>query len=519
VKNVAIELGLIPFTYLMSAVLTALLPTTTSSKKVVDAVAVLSSVSGLALALKLFLTVNSTGIALYRFGGFPPPLGVVYVADEASSMLALLTSFALFSSTLYAVWLIPHEARHIYYTLTFLLATGVHGCLFTGDIFNFYISIELIAVSSYAITGFYRDRPRAIRAAVIYGIAGTIITSFLLLASFTLYGSYGTLNMADVSLKARNPSAVVAFSGGIHGDIMLVSKISLALVTWVLLFKSGIMPNHFWLPEAYRAAPLSAVALFTAADIVGIYGLIRFYYSIFTKGIVVEDFRALLLKALMFMGAASAVVAALLVARQRKVRELIAYSSISQFSLALLGLTTEAGEAIAGSLLHLIVNGLGDMAVLYSSGILLCIPRDGDTRNKLIFAISRATLVIGILNLFGVIPILPGFWSKTYLTLGFIRAGIPQGAALVLASSGLCAVGYLRVALRLLSSSKVEQQLVGQGSRSVVIPIFVLSLLAATTVALGMLLLLSSNAREAVINYGSLVIAVERYVEKVLSSI
>ncbi|MCS7128770.1 MAG: proton-conducting transporter membrane subunit [Sulfolobales archaeon] len=511
-----VELGLIPFTYLASTALVALLSATILSKKVIDAIAVLSSISGFALTLKLFLVVSNAGIALYRFGGFPPPLGVVYVADEASSMLALLTSFALLSSTLYAVWLIAPEARYIYYILTFLLMAGVHGCLFTGDVFNFYVSVELVAISSYAITGFYRDRPRAVRAAIIYGIAGTIVTSFLLLASFMLYGSYGTLNMADISMKARNPSAITMLSGGIHGDIVLVSKVSLTLITWVLLFKSGIMPNHFWLPEAYRAAPLPAVALFTAtADIVGVYGLMRFYYSVFTKGIVVEDFRATILKALMFMGAASTVIAALLVARQRTVRGLVAYSSVSQFSLALLGLTAETSEAIAGSLLHLIVNGLGDMAVLYSVGILQYMLRSG---GKLIFAMSRAALIIGLLNLFGILPILPGFWSKTYLTLGFIQAGMPHGAALVLISTGLCAVGYLRTIIRLLSLSEVKQSVEQDVERNAAIPIFTLSLLVAVTIALGMLLLLSSNVREAAINYGSLVMDVERYVNKVLSS-
>lgn len=509
-----IELGITPFIYLVSAALVALTSTYLGGKRVVDVIAVLGALCGFIAVLRLYTYVSMSGIATYRFGGFPPPLAVVYVVDEISSVLVLFTSFSLLVVTVYASELVESGLRSTYYVLSFLLATGVYGCLCTGDLFNFYVSVELLAISSYVMTGIYKENPRAVRAALIYGVAGSIVTSFLLLAVFMLYGSYGTLNMADISLKLRDPSVEVVFSGRVHGDIALTSKVSLALITWVLLFKSGIMPNHFWLPEAYRVAPLPVIVLFaTSADIIGVYSFFRLYHLVFGEETLISEFRLILVNLLLFLGSASAVISALLVSRQKTIRGLVAYSSISQFSLALLGIMIGTSEAIAGATLHLITNGLGDMVVIFSVASL----RHKEANLKIVSRLSYIALVTGLLNLFGVIPLLPGFWSKTYLTLGFIEVGVPQGSVVVLVSTGLCAVGYFKVILRYLGTSKsLESCSTRAGVKRTVFSQIVLLLMMLITIGLGSALLLSSELREALIRYSALATDVERYIESVL---
>lgn len=515
----ALGASLIPFICLIFAIL-APLTSIVFSKKVSDLVVLLGSITVFILALKLFVTVSKAGIIVYRFGGFPPPLGVVYVFDEINSILALSSSFALLLSILYTLMFESNEYRYALYSLFYLLMSGVYGCLFTGDIFNFYVSIELTAVSSYVLTGFNRGK-RAVRAAIIYGIAGTAITSFLLLASFIIYGSYGTLNIADIALKSRNTSAEVMFSGTVFGDIMLPSKVALALITWIFLFKSGIMPNHFWLPEAYSVAPLPALVLFsTSADILGIYGLVRLYHLVFSDESVIRDFRATMLSILLFLGTASAIIASMLVAKQKSIRKLVAYSSISQFSLALLGIVSCTGEGIAGSILHLVVNGLGDAAVLYSAGILnyysANLPQG--YKHKLTILLAKTALVIGLINLFGIIPIIPGFWSKALLVLGFVKSGIAVAAIAVLVSAGLCAIGYFSTLMRILQKHRYSGTIPNTGTRYLtnIVATAILLLILIACIGLGVSITLYSNIRTKFIELGYNAMNSWRYINMVL---
>lgn len=467
----------------------------------------------MALDLKMLLSLGAGELAVYRFGGVPPPLGVVFVVDRASAALATLSAFSAAVTFIYLLWSMDGASRQHFYALALLMMAGVHSCLFTGDMFNLYVSIELVAISSYALTALLGRSPLAVRAAIIYGITGTTITSFLLLSVVLLYGCYGTLNMADIALKATRPDSVVPLSGGVHGDIVPTTKVSIALATWVFLFKSGIMPNHFWLPEVYRSAPFQAVALFTSsADIIGIYGIIRLYSTIFTNATIFREFLGGFLTVIMVMGGASAIISSLLVARQKTIRRLVAYSTVAQLSLSLLGVGAGNPEALAGSLLNVIANGLGDMSALYSAH---AIRSTGIRGSRYAHAVSKAALVAGFLNLFGVLPIFPGFWGKAFLTLGLLRAGSPLGVATVLVSAGLCAVGYFKLTLRLLSQSGECSRADGKATGNA-IPATMLTLLIMAMLGFGVALLVSGDLRLKIQSREALVAGAETYIRYLL---
>lgn len=511
-----IELGITPFICFIMAVLVPL-TSFVFGKRVGDVIAAIGSIICIALAIKIFSVANSIGITVYRFGGFPPPLGVAYIADAVNSVLALFTSFALFISLSLAMLTIDTRYRYLFHTLAYLLVAGVYGCLFTIDIFNLYVSIELIAISSYALTAFYRNR-RAIRAAIIYGISGTVVTSFLLLTTLLIYGSYGTINMIDIALKVLDPGIITPLSGGVFGNIFLSSKIAIALATWTFLFKSGIVPNHFWLPETYSATPFPAIILFTAgADIIGVYGLLRLYYTVFPSGGMLDDYRNLFFNILLVIGIISAIISSMLVSRQTTIRKLIAYSSISQFSLALLGITTRTVEGISGSILHIIVNGLGDIAIIYSISILY-LARNMRVLDNFIHILSKLVLVIGMLNLFGITPVLPGFWSKTFITLGFINASIPWGAAIVLISSGLCAIGYLRMVIRFFTLDKSLKTIDIDISKPCIeiISIAMLLIIISIITGIGLIFLISTETRGMFLSYGSTFENISIYIDSII---
>ncbi len=508
----------LPILLLLPSATIPLLYITTKKVLIVDTAALISAAFSLAISFYTISLVVAEGPITYYFGGFPPPLGITYIIDEASATLGTLATFSLLLSIIYGSWILDPKWRYLYYTATFLLIAGCVSYLYTADIFNLYVSAELISISSYVLASFYRGKGIAIRAASIYAISASLVLSLLLLSAFLIYGSYGTLNMADLALKSRDPNAEVLFSGTVFGDIVLASKIVLALILWVMLFKSAIMPNHFWLPGVYSGAPTPAVALFTAsADIIGIYGIARLFLTVFGSGIVFEDYRRILMTVLTFIAAGSSLASATLVSLQRNVRGIVAYSTISQFSLALMGITTNINEGAAGAIFHLVSNSLGDMLVLYSAGMatalcgrsLECL----STLRK--YKVAYISLILGFLNLFGIIPILPGFWSKAILTLAFIKTEFPAGSVIVLASSGLCAAGYFRVLISSLRPGVTKKRT--QEEISLTIPTITLILLIITTLALGVSLLFFEDLRNfLVFNVGNSMVDYKRYIRIVL---
>ena len=485
----------------------------------VDSVAVALSILSLAVSAYSLAYVLRSGTLVYRFGGSPPPLGIAYVVDEASSVLGLLATFSLTLSVAYGSWVLEPSSRYLFYSTAFLLVAGCVSFLYTADLFNLYVSAELVSISSYVLTSFYRSRGVAIRATSTYALSASLVLSLLLLSAFILYGSYGTLSMADIALKSRNPGSWVPYSGSVFGDVVLASKISLAIIAWVMIFKSAIMPNHFWLPGVYAEAPTPAVALFTAsADVMGVYGAARLLVTVFGAGTVFEEYRGVLMDLLLVIATTSATASAVLVSFQRSVRRIVAYSTIAQFSLALMGVATGTPEGVAGAVLHLVANGLGDALVLYSAGLaavacgrsLACLSYLRGYR------VAYVALVIGFLNLFGVVPLLPGFWSKAVLTLAMVRAGRPLGAAAVLAVSGLCAIGYFKA---LASSLKPTHTAVYRGDyrEGTAVPTAVIAVLVAVTLALGVLLLVSDSVRGFVVGgVGGSIADCERYIRLVL---
>lgn len=487
-----VELGLIPIVSITSSILTGVLLRTrlaTATRLIVVSSALLLTI----LNLRIFTSIITSGISIYyRFSGFPAPLGIMYVADEINSFLALYSSIIILIAVIYSLCYSEAVKQDAFYPLLFLLIAGVHGCLFTFDLFNFYVSLELVAITSYALTALNKENKGAIRAAFIYGIYGTVFTSIVLLVAILIYGTYGSLNIIEVSMKTVEPELYTPFSGNVYGEVTVTAKISLVLLTWVFMFKSGIIPNHFWLPEVYRYSPLIVVVCFSAfADILGVYGLTRLYQFLYIDTSVIAHFRNFMIVVLFAISAFSALVASAIVSRQNTVRGLIAYSSIAQFSLATFGVTVDNPEGLAGLVLHLVANGLGDALVLLSTDILF---NGGLVMvNKFAKTLVFLSLVTGLLNLFGIIPLFPGFWSKAMLVLGLVNAGNPMAATIVLASSGLCALGYFRLIFRL--SNRLKHYEVKHNKHNVYQRIVIVSALTAITLSLGVLMTISREFR------------------------
>ncbi len=425
---------------------------------------VYASVVSLGVALVTtwnLITALGEGPQVYAFGGWPPPLGIVYEVDALSGFLGALTAWIMFGVVIYSTWYMKvGEGLPYYYTLLLGLETGLLGCYYTGDVFNFFVMLEVLSISAYALVGFYRNRPEAVEAAVKYGMIGAVATTVYFIALVFIYGAFGTLNIADLSLKSR---AVVEspFSGGVYGAIPVSAAIALALSLWAFTYKSAVFPNHFWLPDAHPEAPTPVSATLSGLVInVGAYAVVRFLYTIFGRNsiIAVDTWvRDAFLLTLLVLGVTSGIVGALMMIVQEDVKRLLAYSTVSHVGLIFIGISigftsvppSVVSTGLTGSLYHILNHSVGKALLFLSVGVLI-VASGGKRRLDELAGLGRkypiitGAAVIGFLQLMG-LPPFGGFFSKFLLYEAFMAAGMPIIAALIVAISAVSVLGYSKV--------------------------------------------------------------------------
>lgn len=217
----------------------------------------------------LLMTSHQQGTQMYILGGWQPPFGIALVADRLSTLMVLLTSVLSLGALLYACAGDDNDGMYFHPLFMFLIM-GVNGAFLTGDIFNLFVFFEVLLISSYALL-IHGGGKQKTKANVHYVILNLVGSSVFLFALGILYGTLGSLNIADMASKVRlldAPEQALVKSGGL-----------LLLVVFGL--KAAMLPLHFWLPKTYAAASAPVAALFAIMTKVGIYSILRVHTVIF----------------------------------------------------------------------------------------------------------------------------------------------------------------------------------------------------------------------------------------------
>lgn len=203
------------------------------------------------------------GVAVYLLGGWQAPFGIVLVLDRLSAVMLVLNAVLALTSLIYAQARWKKMGPHFQSLFQFLIM-GVNGACLTGDLFNLFVFVEVLLAASYGLLLHGLGEPR-VKAGLHY-IAINLAGSFVFLIGVSLiYGSTGTLNMAD--LADRVPHLA-------HGDRVLFET-GAAILGVAFLVKAGAWPLNFWLPAAYGFVAPPVAALFSILTKVGIYALLR----------------------------------------------------------------------------------------------------------------------------------------------------------------------------------------------------------------------------------------------------
>ncbi|MDK6028584.1 proton-conducting transporter membrane subunit [Ignisphaera sp. 4213-co] len=471
--------------------------------------AVLNLFIALIISIYIFLKVSKSGIQLYFFGGYPPPLGIIYEIDILNALLGLLASSLMFLSGLYSLWYMRFPRIYLYYVLLLTLLAGSMGCLYTGDYFNFFVMLEVLSLSSFALVAYFRDSPKSIEAAIRYAFAGIISSSFYLLSAFIAYSSFGTLTIADIALKSRSVEASIPFSGSVFGNVILAATTIIALTAWTWTFEGAIFPNYFWLPDATPEAPTPISAIFVGViDLIGIYGAIRMFYTIFGRGSIVSQYRECALIAIQILAIVTVFIGSFLMLIQTDVKKFIAFSTISHLGLIFMSLTIDTCEGVSAAILHTISNSFAESLLFYGAGIaIVAMGRSIDTLGVLRkYKIALAGMVIGVLNLLGVPPLI-GFWSKYLIFKAFIDVGKVYGAIILALATGISAIGYFKLifnTFKAIEKSKADERL-----KNTLLADIVIATCITIIIALGFLYMVNPVIRNYINSIGYEI--VERY--------
>lgn len=235
--------------------------------------AAVSLVTVLVMLAVAILLLGRVGEApeVYRLGNWAAPYGIVLVADRLSAlMLALAGTLGLAALVFsFARW---GQAGPRFHGLFLLLLMGVNGAFLTGDVFNLFVFFEVMLAASYGLV-LHGSGETRIRAGLGYIAVNLVASLFFLVGVSLIYGTMGTLNMADLARRLASPPAEIAlFEAGC------------AVLGIAFLIKCSAWPLGFWLPTTYSAASAPAAAILAILSKVGIYVVLRLSLLLFGAG-------------------------------------------------------------------------------------------------------------------------------------------------------------------------------------------------------------------------------------------
>jgi NADH-quinone oxidoreductase subunit L len=398
-------------------------------RKTSSTVAIGSLGFSLLLALAAFghvVAAWSRGIAVretvsftwFQFGATNVDLG--WVLDPLSAIMLVMVSFVGLLIFIYSTGYMAHDENYTrFFCFLSLFAGAMLGVVIANSLLLLFMCWELVGLTSYLLIGFWYQKPSAAAAAKKAFLTTRVGDVFFLLGIVWLFSETGTLlfyNGGAGSLEAHALLGLVTERSALG--------LSAAGAIGLLIFagaagKSGQFPLHVWLPDAMEG-PTPVSALIHAATMVaaGVY-LIARVYPLMAAGALMQagafaGGTTAALTVVTWVGAFTAVFAALIAVAQNDIKRILAYSTISQLGYMMAGLGM---GGVAVGMFHLITHAFFKALLFMGAGSVIhgCheeqdIRRMGGLKSDM--PVTFITYAIGMLALCGFPLLFSGFWSK-----------------------------------------------------------------------------------------------------------
>ena len=393
------------------------------------------------LILSLFILnhVLKVGPIRYWLGGWRPPWGIEYVVDAMNAYLLVIVISMIILGLIYSRDNVRHEIegkKHpTFYTLVQLMAAGLYGITVTGDLFNMFIWLEIASLTAYALIAVAGGR--ALRPAYNYVIMGSIGAVLYIFGVCWLYSVTGTLNFGDMRLLLPlvydNKAVQMGF----------------AMIVVGIMIKAYIFPLHLWQPDVYTYAPSTISSMMASVHVkVMFYILLRMFYSVFTLEFVRHYIGLDLI--ICWVAAIAILAGSIWAIKQRNLKRMLAYSSVSQMGYILLGLGLSplSPWGLVGAAAHILNHAIGKGCLFMCAGAIsqqegLKDIRDFEGLGKKMPHVCAA-FTVAALSMIG-IPLTAGFASKLFLIVASLDAAQYPFVAVLLLSGLLNLVYFWRV--------------------------------------------------------------------------
>jgi multicomponent Na+:H+ antiporter subunit D len=365
------------------------------------------------IAAVLLVRADRYGPQVAWLGAWTPPLGISLVVDRLSALMLLVSAVVTLAVLAYSVGQgmtgDEREAPVSIYHPTFLvLVAGVSNAFLAGDLFNLFVSFEMLLFASYVLLTLGGTATR-IRAGTIYVVVNMLSSSLFLISIAAVYAATGSLNLAQLSQRIQD------LPDGVSLTLQL-----LLLVTFSI--KAAVFPLSLWLPDSYPTAPAPVTAVFAGLlTKVGVYAILRTQTLLFPDSPLTD---LLLWAALVTM-----VIGILGAVAQSDIKRMLSFTLVSHIGYMIFGiaLATEAG--ISGAVFYVAHHITIQTALFLVVGLIE--RRAGSTALLRLGGLARLAPLLGVLffvpamNLAG-IPPMSGFLGK----VGLLQAGLDVGTPL-----------------------------------------------------------------------------------------
>ena len=297
-----------------------------------------SGLLGLFTAVNYLIFASSGQISVYNLGEWAAPFGIVLVLDQLSALMLVLT----YGLAVPVMWFASKEwderGRYFHAMCHFLLM-GLTGAFLTGDLFNLFVFFEILLMASYVLLLHGQGKAR-FQLGIHYVTINLLASALFLIGLGMIYGSVGSLNMADVARLMPL----------LEGDQHRIAVAGGLLLFTVFGIKAAMLPVGFWLPKTYAVATTPVAALFTIMTKVGIYAILRVNGTVFDDAISREILQYILLP----IGLITSVYGVIGAMGAERLRRLIGFMILSSVGTILIAISLFNTLAWAAALYYLV---------------------------------------------------------------------------------------------------------------------------------------------------------------------
>jgi NADH-quinone oxidoreductase subunit N len=417
------------------------------------------------LALSYYSVANPLPQNLALDGSPSTAITSSFLIDAVSIYMAIIIVAVSAVVLVYTVFFVNSNERPSdrYFAIMLILTAALLGAVLAGDLLTFFIFWEA-ATAAAAFLMMYRKNAFSLNATLKFMVMVIIASAFVLFGLSIIYGLTGSLNYTAVQQSLNTIAAS-------DKNLLIIAFIFVAAGYAI---EAAIVPFHFWLPDAYTAAPAPSAAFLSAlVDQGSYYILIRIllYIMIPTGPNQVIDWTFMLA----ILAAVTMVVGNIFALIQNDVKRLIAYICVADVGYNLVAITSVSALGLSGNLYFFLIGGLTTALAFMVIGIInshgIKTLSDFAGLGKKMPYVSLALVIAGLS--FAGVPPLGGFIGKYLVFTAALQANLSWLAVIGVLTSVL-QTAYIFRLMNIMYSKKPNNENPIKENKNILIPVFIL---------------------------------------------